>query len=478
MRFSDHFGLGKSQAELDFVDIPLNTDLTLFVDPYALSVERGEWFRRCNNLVVDFFQLVVDSIREGDYDKARALLAHLGEPNDTHFGLSKGPPSGRGVGSDQAGQIFARLKTSRAVQTGKLRDLSDAELMIPGISNDKISDITTNIIRGELAKYTKSQCDLLNVPTREVASGMYWDLERQRWTNTYVDLPVHTGRRILLVPKAAARYALTVDHHAYYRWFVLEFLRAEHLNAGSALVRVLKNGKQVVRIKDLEEEYPLSKDFLFDFSEDYPEILERYKDQLPDMTTPPDEEGIEEKQSEPRELELESVVARLKTIPVGRESASDFHNVIMGALDAVFYPGMFDPRKELEIHEGRKRIDIVFQNRAESGFFHALNSIHHVHCPYVFIECKNYSADPANPEFDQLVGRFSDIRGRFGILVCRSVVDKARMLQRCRDVMHDQRGFVMVLDDSDIEALLKCRIERDRKAIDRYLDQKFSELIL
>jgi len=36
-RFSQVFKLKKSQAELDFVDVPVNADIPLFVDPFALS---------------------------------------------------------------------------------------------------------------------------------------------------------------------------------------------------------------------------------------------------------------------------------------------------------------------------------------------------------------------------------------------------------------------------------------------------------
>ena len=79
----------------------------------------------------------------------------LREPNQTRFGLSRGDrPHGRGVGADQALELYDALSQSAAVQTGLLKDLEDCELLIPGISSDKISDITTNIIRPNLIEYT------------------------------------------------------------------------------------------------------------------------------------------------------------------------------------------------------------------------------------------------------------------------------------------------------------------------------------
>src|SRR5262245_19878630 len=87
LRFSDHFKLQKSQAELDFVDIPLNRDVPLFVDPYALSIEDDQWFAICNNLVVDFFQQVLNAIKASNMPKGLQLLANLHEPNETRLGL-------------------------------------------------------------------------------------------------------------------------------------------------------------------------------------------------------------------------------------------------------------------------------------------------------------------------------------------------------------------------------------------------------
>lgn len=477
-RFSDHFAIGRSQIELDFVDIPLQKDLRLFVDPYALSVETGDWFVQANDLVVDFFQLVIDAIRQGDSESARSLLAHLREPNDTHLGMSKGRPRGRGVGHIQADQLFQRLRQSRAVHTGHLRDLADAELVIPGISNDKISDITINIIRRTLIDYTQGQCRLHNIPMSEVASGMYWESGSRHWRNSYEELPVHDGGRILLVPKAAVRYRMMVDHQRYYRHFVLEFLQSEHLEAGTALVRTLKNGRRVVSKTDLEDIYPIDKEFLHRFSEEHPEVLEAYKDSLPKYAEPMTNEAIEQKQPVPRDVTARALIAQLDSIPPGNHAASRFHEWAIGALEAIFYPSLTDPTKEQEINAGRKRIDIRFSNRAEKGFFLDLGTKARISCAFILCECKNYSDDIGNPEIDQLLGRFSDSRGRFGLMICRSLRNRDAAIKRCRDGVHSRQGYVIILEDSDLVTLLMMRECADDHGINHFLSERYAEIVM
>jgi hypothetical protein len=133
--------------------------------------------------------------------------------------------------------------------------------------------------------------------------------------------------------------------------------------------------------------------------------------------------------------------------------------------------------KEQEINEGRKRIDIVFNN-GRREFFDNLVHLHRIKCPYVFFECKNYISDPENPELDQLVGRFSDKRGKFGMLICRHVKDRQKMLKRCRDIVNDNRNFILVLDDSDIKILLEFRAREDFKGLNSYLDSMFRKLVM
>ena len=439
----------------------MDTDIALCVDPYALSLEVDPWFIECNDLVVDYFQNVLDSIRTGDINRSRYLLLKLSEPNDIRLGFSQSRPAGCGIGPDQARDVFNSLRKSEAVKTGRLQDLSDCELLIPGIASDKISDITVNIIRGKLVEYTEQQCALHGIRTQRIASGLYWDSTSGKWANRYAYLPIYRNERIVLVPKAAVRYDIAVDHQKYYQHFVLEYLQAEHLAAGSSLVTVLKNGKKRVTKKDLEATFKPTKENLSKFSDAHPQVLAHYKDSLDKLPQPINDEQIERKQLEPRDVSVQNKIGSLEAIPAGTQHANDFHNFILGALETLFYPNIRSPAKEQAVDEGRKRIDIVFNNGAVSGFFSDLNILHRIRCPYIFVECKNYSTDPKNPELDQLIGRFHDNRGRFGILVCRTVVDKPLMQMRCKDIAGSGSGYVLVLDDDDIKELLKLRAVKD-----------------
>jgi hypothetical protein len=462
---------------LDFVDIPLDTDVSLYVDPYALTVSGDDWLRECGNMVVHFFEYFLDAIRNEDEPRAMALISNLHEPNDTHLGLSLGRPSGRGWGGKQGRMLYDTLRHSAAVKSGRLKDISDVELLIPGIGSDKISDLTVNVIRGALVAYTEEQSLLFNVPTERINSGLYWDSEVANWANRYANLPVYKNQRLVLVPKAAVRVRLIPDYEEFYNRFVLDFLQAEHLKAKDSLVYLLKNGKRRVYKQDLKNKYKLSKEFLFEFTEKHPEVLRAYKETLPPKAKPIDAQNIETRQQVPREAVPENA-ANLRDIPPGRENAGQYHEAILGILTYIFYPWLTYPVKEQRINEGRKRIDIVFNNSAEDGFFSQLVQLHKVHCPYIHIECKNYSEDPENPELDQLTGRFSDKRGNFGILVCRNIDDQENLMKRLKDIVNHTHGRIIVLDDSDVMSLLELKRSGRGKEISDFLAEKLRNVLM
>jgi hypothetical protein len=476
MRVSKAFGLTKTQAELDFVDVELTEDTPLFVDPFALSIRKDEWSYRCTQHVVSFFQAAINAIHSGNHDRARQILTNLSEPNETRLGLSTGMPNGRGVSGKQAFDLYEALVESEAAKTGILSEMAECDLFVYGIGPDKISDITTNVIRGPLIEYTKHQCELHGIPlTPNVPAGNVWEIGLEDWIGVYADLPIWDSKPILLVPKATVRFRLCLDSQEYYNHFILNFLQAEHLKAGSSLVRTFKrSGRQYVAKKDLKQLHPFSKDELYRFTKAHPEVLKLYKElERKELAT---SNRLLDQDFDEAAL-CEAIRNALQAIPPGADGASSFHNLMVGAIEFIFYPNLIYPFKEREIHEGRKRIDITYTNAAREGFFYRLHTAQQIASNMVMVECKNYASDIANPELDQLSSRFSVNRGKFGILIARSCSDRDSFILRCKDTAQDGRGFVVPLFDDDICRMLDAIKELRRDKIDSHLESILAKLM-
>lgn len=169
-------------------------------------------------------------------------------------------------------------------------------------------------------------------------------------------------------------------------------------------------------------------------------------------------------------------VNALDEIRPGEKDASDFHQFIFESLILIFGDRLSNPVKEKQINDGRKRIDIMFDNTGDKGFFARLNSHHKIVCPRILIECKNTS-NIDNPAIDQLAGRFTNNIGNFGFIVCRRKANVQKVTDLCRYKLRDNK-FIIVLDDDDIKALLIKREFGQETAIDKIMSDLYDELTL
>lgn len=203
VRVSEHYKLDRTQPTLDFVDVDVVTDIAAFVEPAAVRLLPSPWAQDCHLSLTTFFSAVLAAIGAGDQTVVRRLLGPLREPNETHLGLSVGPSRGHGLGTGRGGDLADALSRSLAAQSGLLRDLEDSALMVEGVGRDIISDVTTNVLRGQLIGYTQRVCHHYGIPlVPDVTSGPVWDPRRDRWDQGLVELPVAEGSKLLLVPKA------------------------------------------------------------------------------------------------------------------------------------------------------------------------------------------------------------------------------------------------------------------------------------
>lgn len=169
----------------------------------------------------------------------------------------------------------------------------------------------------------------------------------------------------------------------------------------------------------------------------------------------------------------------LDSVNPGPAEASKYHRIIFECLSFIFNGSLKRGRIEAEINEGRKRIDILFDNYDEKGFFAHIRDRHNIFCPKIFIECKNYTNDDiSNPEVDQLIGRLSNLAGKLGVLICRKVFDEKSLLKRCKDAISQSNSYILFLNDEDIIKLMKLKDIADEEGIMELLSIKWDQLIM
>lgn len=489
--FSEYYNLSKEQFELDFVDVPIDGgDIPLFIDPYAISKREDEWYRQCASTIYDYFDHLLDLIRHNKQSDAMRLLSGLHESNETKLGYSP-TNHGAAIGKKQAKHLYDSLKRSRAVETGVLKDIEECSLMIPGIDRDKISDLTTNLIKRYLIEYTQEQCRLHGVAMIERPVKNVFNPERFEWENGYHELPQDKeNHAIILVPKVLVRVTPVLHSKEYYQHYILNYLQDELHSAGSSLCKVLQDGQTLRKPtkKDLTESYTRVgdpkkdetkkslKEYIYEFSLQNPEVLREYED-LKKAEDQPLTNAMIEASNRGRQQDYEELVKKLKATQPGKENADAYHNVMIGLATAIFSPLLTKPQKESSINDNTKRIDIRFTNSATHGFFASLRPLKGIPSTYIFVECKNYVNDINNPEVDQLAMRFNKQRGQFGFLFIRDIKDRRKILKRCRAVAKDGHGFIIPLTDSDVIQLLRLKKAGKDKELDNFLEERLKEII-
>lgn len=477
MRISEKMGLNKSRLELDFFDYEIDKDTYMFFDPYYIARKEDIFLKNCNEYLETFFNRFLFLLKRNE-NAAHELFIHLGEVNEICLGMSKGKPAGKGIGRINAERIFEAIKSSNAFQEEVAENLEDIRLFIDGIDKDKVSDMVANIIRLPLIDYTEQQCRLHNIQLTQSETGFYWD--KQDWVRGHRDMLVLGDKTYLLFPRNLVTNSKYYSASTYFKTYILNFYQQKNLEEDTALVRkTYKNGiviKSRVYKKDIEKDFEakgvvITKDWIARFTKENPEVFEKFRKETINKIVADNSRALEQEEIDNI---IDVLINELSQIELGEKDATRYHHLISGILQLLFYPQIAHPRIEEEIHDGRKRIDIAFDNIAEKGFFFRLGTLYNVPCSMIMVECKNYSKDIANPELDQMAGRFSAVRGQFGIICCRSLDNKDLFLKKERDTVYDRRGWIIHLTDEDIKNLLINL--KNGISFDDYLVQKFSDI--
>lgn len=216
-----HYGI---KDPVQFLDVSIDRDTSMFVDPMAIRLADGpEPFRadaiRC---MTTYFDKVTECVLNAHVPSKAAigeqLLQQFKEPFETRLGYAADGYRGHG-GAEDVGSWIWRVLTTDAnalVRVGILTKIEEIPLFVNDIAHDITSDLTTRIIFEPLVDYTATQLARHPEFTRGANqtayfSKQFWNPDTARWEYKQFELPIAGGQPLLLVPDAWARNSLLMN---------------------------------------------------------------------------------------------------------------------------------------------------------------------------------------------------------------------------------------------------------------------------
>lgn len=223
---SDEWKLNqKGHEKYKFVDVAVNDDNLLFLDPCLIEQGTDEWSKKAGKHIKSYFDSLFEAYLHGNGNDKKRLLSHAGEQNATKLGYGNGD-NGKGNTEDGLLEIFLPLeKLIDEIKTiGKPQDLP---VFIPGFAEDGLSDLLTNILHECLNEFTLEQMKEYGIESNGVVEFYSWDLQGNDWKKITKPAYLVNGKELLLVPKNIVRKNFLFGVNQYFMRIILERIMDE-----------------------------------------------------------------------------------------------------------------------------------------------------------------------------------------------------------------------------------------------------------
>lgn len=251
MRFSERFELGNhQQSNFAFVNIRVDRDNRLFIDPTRIAAEDGEWFENCSEIIQDFFNTIFDLYNEGQTEEARNHFQSSGESNELFLGYTEGFPRGNGNSEESLTKVFDYVHMQGLLEDVIVGRLEDFYVFVPDFGRDLLSDLVASLIKAELVSFTQEQCEIHDIDLSVEFEFQYWDHINHRWETALERLPAHSGHPIVLVPKETLVDKYLYGPKRYWTQVVSIWRQQRHRDEDSELHQNRPNNEDFASKKD------------------------------------------------------------------------------------------------------------------------------------------------------------------------------------------------------------------------------------
>ena len=440
-RLNDYHGIYLCQSEVDFAIPFLDEDIPLYIDPFRLWQSPAYQDNGLHVLFKNAFNGLGKMYVEGQRDRAIEMLQRISECDEVGLGNSK-TRNGKKIGTGLAINILEIYESVPAIQTCGLEHPEIIQLLVEGISKDRISDITANLLGSFLIDYTIQECSKYGVPS-ENCDFEYLDVKTMTFKKDSCDLPLNprTQQPLWLVPKRWLRRQLWLNGDDYLNHYLVE------------------------RIESLKR----SEIDLVTFNRENYNVLSEY--------VKAKERTAADCKNDPLfgQIPITSAKRKLSTIkrlPTGKAGNADkkYEEEVCQLMSSLLYPHLDFAQAQSRTESGTQIRDLVFYNNISHPFLNEINEL--FGSRQIVMELKNVQ-EVSKEHINQLNRYLNPIFGSFGIIVTRNRPKKS-VFQHTIDLWSGQRKCILIMDDSDVEMMVNVYESKQRDPIEvvkmKYID--------
>lgn len=268
---SDYLGTGfKGHHNYEFIDVFLNGDNKLFIDPCLLERAGDPWCKNAANIMKIFFDCLFEELRNNTLNVS-GLLSHAGEQNATKLGYGNGY-NGKGKTAEGLWECISGL-SALVHEIPTISRPQDIPVLVEGFAEDCMSDLLTNILHEPLNAFTCEQMSKWKCFSQGEKAIWTFDVSRKEWHQVIRPCWYYKDKELLLVPKWIVRPNFLFKAHQYLYSVIVERIRRE-------------NGWDDLKKIDIWNNFPRTSDHweyekVVSYSREHPDALSDYHNCMP-----------------------------------------------------------------------------------------------------------------------------------------------------------------------------------------------------
>jgi hypothetical protein len=434
-RLTDLLDLSVPQSEVDFLIPHLTEDLPFCVDPFLLWASTEPEYQALHAEILAFFDLVRARAMVGEGDGAQALLRGCVEARELGLGYALGSKRGSAIGQHLAGLIVDAFRLIPQLRDGGMRHAEELQLVIPGLAEDRLSDIVASVIRRWFIDYTRDRAKAYGIPTRTVMVDHVFDAERGIW-RPYGQAALPWNPRdntpLLFAPLNLLRHLPWINYEDYYQSaFAPLVLGPQRRDLRMPKAAVLAHNR---------EHYTMIAGYVTD------KEMSAAACQADPLFVPLGVEVLRRK------------VQALRKLAPGPGTARRYEQLAGDVLASLLYPELLFAKHQVRTDSGAHIRDVIFYNDGVDEFCRDLRTRYAARQPVM--ELKNVEA--LEPDHvDQLYRYLDEEIGRFGVLVTRNPAPRA-VARNLVDLHSSKRALIIWLTDEDLSLMIEVAAAGDR----------------